>query len=378
MRASQPWCFFCVITPGLEDLALAEFREKRSLWGGDDTDPAMLPGGMEITLPWEQGIGLVHCLKIPTRVMVRLTKITARDFPKFHQKALKLPWTKWLSHPTPEWKISAHQCRLMHTGRIEETLVDALRDAGKQQPFSSRYQKENIAPETVYVRGVNDEWTFSLDITGVALYKRGTSGIKGEAPLRETLAAAILRFLFATPPQSPVHLWDPMCGSGTLLLEASSHHTPFEREFAYQKSILNLGVAPFKPKSTLPAWPVLSFVGSDINANLLSKLPKMSGITWRTGDVLTTPAPVGPFWIISNPPYGERLELSEGIEVFAKNLSKTLSTHPCDRVLLLVPKTWPTMLIRGQRPSEILGFSNGGLAVEARLWCFDGQKPPSR
>lgn len=370
MRASQPWCFFCVITPGLEELALSELLEKRALLGSD-VDPVALPGGFEITLPWEQGRALTAILKIPTRVLVRLTTFAARDFPKLFQKTSDLPWTQWLSHPTPQWKVSIHQCRLMHSGRVEETLIEALAKAHTKKPFSNRWQKENLPAETIYVRGVDDNWTFSLDITGLALYKRGVSEIKGEAPLRETLAAACLRFLFRELPAQPVHLWDPMCGSGTFLFEALHHQLPTEREFAYQTSLLNLGVAPWKPKTTLPAWPIEACTGLDLKPELVNRLATTAKISWGVHDVLAAPkVPVttAPLWIISNPPYGERLALPEGVPEFARKLSESLSKFPCERVLLLVPASWPSFKIKDRKPQEILRFTHGGLAVEARLW----------
>lgn len=360
-----------MITPGLEELALQEFVEKRDLLGAT-VDPVALPGGFEVTLPWEQGRALTTVLKIPTRILVRLTQVTARDFPKLFQKTSDLPWTQWLSHPEPLWKVSIHQCRLMHSGRVEETLIEAMNKAHSKKPFSNRWQKENLPQETLYVRGVDDVWTFSLDITGVALYKRGVSEIKGEAPLRETLAAACLRFLFREKPSKPVHLWDPMCGSGTFLFEALDHQQPTQRNFAYQTSLLNLGVPLWKPKTILDAWPIERCSGHDVNPDLVNQLTH-DKIQWGVHDVIRapqTPQTAAPLWIISNPPYGERLALPEGIPAFAKNLSDSLSNMPCERVLLLVPSSWPVILIKERKPQEILRFTHGGLAVEARLWKF--------
>ncbi len=373
MRASQPWCFFCVITPGLEELALEEFLEKRPHLGADEVQPVAMAGGFEVTLPWEQGRALTAVLKIPTRVLVRLTTVMARDFPKLFQKTSDLPWTQWLSHPEPLWKVSIHQCRLMHSGRVEETLIEAMTKAHTKKPFSTRLQKENLPQETVYVRGVDDEWTFSLDITGLALYKRGVSDIKGEAPLRETLAAACLRFLFRKLPTTPIHLWDPMCGSGTFLFEALHHQLPTEREFAFETSQLNLGVAPWKPKTILPPWPIDACTGHDVKPELVNRLAPTEKISWGVHDLLKSPQipqSLAPLWAISNPPYGERLALPEGVPEFSRKLSESLSAISAERILLLVPASWPSFKVKDRKPQEILRFTHGGLAVEARLWQF--------
>lgn len=371
MRGLQPWRFFCVIAPGLEAEARLEWEEKRHLITKSEATFDATPGGFEITLPWEEGRGLAHVLKLPTRVLVRLTKFSARDFPKFFQRAKGLEWNQWLSHPGPAFKISAHQCRLMHTGRIEETLQDALKDYQKRQPFSTRYQKENIAPETIYVRGVDDEWSLSLDICGDALYKRGTSLIKGVAPMRETLAAFCLRLLFKTLPEKPIVLWDPMCGSGTLLLEALSHFTPTQRELSYQKSILNLGCSSWKPQGELSDWPILEAVGSDVNEEIIKKLLIRSRLSWLTQDFLKRAqlSPErSPLWIIANPPYGERIDFFEGKSRFFEQLVHSLAASQAERVLLITPDDWPVFSITGLNLSSRVPFSNGGIKVEARLW----------
>lgn len=369
MRASQEWTFFCVVTPGLVELALKEWEEKKHALGVTDQSVRVSPAGLEVTLPWALGVGLVHVLKIPTRVLVRLTTITARDFPKLHTKVQKLPWTAWLAHPEPRWKISAHQCRLMHTGRLEETLGAALQKSLTHQPLSLRWKKEAIAPETLYVRGVDDEWTISLDVTGEALYKRGAQLIRGEAPLRETLAQACLTYMFDPPPDEAVTLWDPLCGSGTFLFEALSAHVPTERTFSYTHSALNLGVAPWKPKAEARGFPIREALGSDVDRALIEKLTPVPGLTLACEDFLNhRRPPQTPLWIIANPPYGERLKLAEGISAFVDKLSRALSTTGAERILLLVPASWPELKVEGQRCRRRLSFSNGGLAVEARVW----------
>ncbi len=368
MRASHVWTFFCVVAPGLEALAIAEYEEKRPALGAQ-APVRPLPGGFEVELPWDVGRGLTCLLKIPTRVLVRLESVRARDFPTLFQKARDLPWGRWLAHPAPNWKVAAHQCRLMHTGRIEETLTEALAAHLARQPFASRWQKENLAPERVQVRGVDDTWTISLDITGEALYKRGDSHVDAEAPLRETLAAAVLRHLFADQ-RAPVHLWDPMCGSGTFLREARDYGKPSVRAQAWEKSVLNLGVAPWKPRAEPVSLPVAGLTGHDVDEALISRWPAEPGIGLGPHDFFRNPAPPEgrPLWVVSNPPYGERLALDGGVAVFAKKLAEQLSRFDLERVCLVVPRSWPALKIGHLRQADPLEFSNGGLAVQARLW----------
>ncbi|MBY0516691.1 MAG: hypothetical protein K2P81_07280 [Bacteriovoracaceae bacterium] len=374
MRASIPWSFFCIVPPGLSDLAFDEFMQKRQFIGASDAIPQKSPQGLEVTLPWEVGTRMLQMLKIPTRIIVRLEKFQARDFPKIYQKCAQFPWQKWLSHPEPAWKISANQCRLMHTGRLEETFREALKEAHRQRPFPERYKKENIQPETLYVRGENDEWTISLDISGEPLYKRGSSIIKGEAPIRENLAAACLAFMFEELPTQPINLWDPMCGSGTLLFEALDYFNPTKREFAFEKSALHLGVPKWNLKNQMDPWPILKTHGSDIDQNLISKLNK-EYVNFFVHDFIEenlNHKVASPLWIISNPPYGERIEIKPGRRDFAKKLCHSIEQNTPDKCLLIVPQDWPAMQINGSKPQKTLEFFNGGLAVEARLWILNG------
>lgn len=368
MRASEVWTFFCVVTPGLEAQALAEYEAKRPVLGALASARA-LAGGFEVDLPWETGRGLTRVLKIPTRVIVRLAQVKARDFPTLFQKTRDLAWGRWLAHPTPLWKVSAHQCRLIHTGRVEETLREALAAHVARQPFSTRWQKEKLAAENLRVRGVDDVWTFSLDVTGEALFKRGEYHTDAEAPVRETLAAAVLQHLF-TGQIAPVHLWDPMCGSGTLLREARDYGEVSVRTDAWETSALNLGVAPWKPKANGVGFPVATLTGHDSDAGLATRWPTLKDITLARHDFFQDPAPpIGrPLWVVSNPPYGERLPLAGGVSAFACRMGAQLGTFSPERVCLIVPDRWPRIDIAGLTPREALPFSNGGLAVEARLW----------
>mgnify|MGYP001627388212 CR=1 FL=1 len=377
MRASREWTFFCIVTPGLEELALREFALKQEALGIPLESVLPLKGGFEFRASWELGRGALHLLKIPTRVLLRLEQVRARDFPKLFARLKALPWGQYLTHPQPLLKISCEECRLMHTDRLAQTLSEALAAHFKGAPLPLRWQKEGLAPDTLFVRGVRDVFQLSLDLTGEALYKRGISVIKGEAPLRENLASALLLALFTTPApaSTPLRLWDPFCGSGTFLFEAAQFFHPSERTFAYQRSIVNLGVAPWRPRAPLQAWPVEELRGTDLQAELIKKLtPLGPGMSFAAQDFFTARSENEsnhPLWMIANPPYGERLELAEGIRGFARRLAAHWQQQRPARSLILVPASWPQLRLDGELPRRVVSFSNGGLAVEARLWWRD-------
>lgn len=359
-RAAVEWTFFCITPLGLEELAAQELQVKLPQLGRETLTITVLKGGFEVTLPWEQGRALVHLLKIPTRVLVRLSEFKARDFAKAFNKLKTLPWTQWISHPEVAFEVSANECRLIQTTRMREVCEEALKAALKATPLSLRYQKEAIAPETVYLRGVQDEWTLSLDLCGDPLYKRGTSLIKDLAPMRENLAAAAL-FALSQKLTHPCHLWDPMCGSGTFVFEAENFFKSTQRSFSYQTSVLNLGVAPWKPKAAERGSLFLSARGSDIKNDLMQKL----GAPFFTHDFFSgSPSLPAPCVVVTNPPYGERIKLPVSVEVFQKNLLTQLAEIKIERALIVRPLSWRPFNTQIYSTTPLFQVSNGGIEVE--------------
>lgn len=359
-RAAVEWTFFCITPLGLEELAAQELQVKLPQLGRETLTITVLKGGFEVTLPWEQGRALVHLLKIPTRVLVRLSEFKARDFAKAFNKLKTLPWTQWISHPEVAFEVSANECRLIQTTRMREVCEEALKAALKATPLSLRYQKEAIAPERVYLRGVQDEWTLSLDLCGDPLYKRGTSLIKDLAPMRENLAAAAL-FALSQKLTRPCHLWDPMCGSGTFVFEAENFHRSTQRSFSYQTSVLNLGVAPWKPKAAEMESLFLSARGSDILSDLMEKL----GAPFFTHDFFSQAPPLAaPCVLVMNPPYGERIKLPVSMEVFQKNLLHQFDRLGIQHALIVKPLSWRPFSTQIYSTTPLFKVSNGGIEVE--------------
>lgn len=359
-RAAVEWTFFCITPLGLEELAALELQHKITMLGRDSVQINLLKGGFEVTLPWEQGRGLVHILKIPTRVLVRLCVFKARDFAKAFNKLKSLPWTQWITHPEVEFEVSANECRLIQTTRMREVSEDALKAALKASPLSLRYQKESIAPETIYLRGVKDEWTVSMDLCGDPLYKRGLSLIKDLAPIRENLAAAAL-FALKDKLSQKHHLWDPMCGSGTFVFEAENFHQPSQRFFSYQTSVLNLGVPPWKSKTGELESLFSSAKGSDILSGLIEKL----GSPFFTHDFFSPPPQLErPCVVVMNPPYGERIKLPVSIEVFQKNLIDQIDQLKINDALIVKPLSWRPFITQNYSTTTLFRVSNGGIDVE--------------
>lgn len=139
-------------------------------------------------------------LAIPTRVLERVARFEARDFATLERRVRAIDWARFGRGFDP--RAACHASRLHHTGAIEERL-------GRWLP----------AGETALLaRFERDVCVLSVDTSGERLHKRGWRVETGPAPLRETLAAALLRLAGWVPGEA---LYDPMCGSGTFLIEAA-------------------------------------------------------------------------------------------------------------------------------------------------------------
>ena len=359
--------YFVIVIPGLEDLAQQEVELKCPV-----KEIRVIKGGLEIQAD-ENWIVLAHVhLKIPTRILLRITEFKVRDFPKLFQKFLKFNWNKYLSHPEPVFEISCSKSRLNHTGKIEETIQNALKDALIRQPLNQDWKKKNYSPQTFYIRLVDDLLTFSLDLSGEPLYKRGIQVLKGEAPLRESIAAALVYDIFEGI-EGPIQLIDPMCGSGTFLIEALTFHTPIHlRKFAFEEAPFFKGKMIKLPSSS-DSLPITAAFGTDLNKDLLNKIMsqnRIKNLEFTIADALNFSYPKDCI-MICNPPYGERIKITGGKGHFLKNaLEKFLEKDSPRRIGWLVPSDMNDLWenIKGYELIKQRSFRNGGLPVTFFIW----------
>lgn len=224
--------------------------------------------------------------------------------------------------------------------RVKDGIVDYFERQGKARPNVDKMQPD----VRIHVYLNREELVISLDLSGEALHLRGYREDTGQAPLRETLAAAIVLrsgWKLGSP------LVDPMCGSGTLLIEAAQ----MEARIAPQLHRLHWGFDFWKGHNQT-AWEKVKneaiilaeekqgeiqphFYGFDLDHRVLKKAQrnaKNAGVAhlikWQQGDVaaLINPAPNDVGTVICNPPYGERLGTTPALialySVFGQRLKK--------------------------------------------------------
>lgn len=202
--------YFAVTTPGLEEVCRRELRSILPDYG----NPESVAGGVLFRGRIDDCMRANLQLRTANRILMRVAKFKASNFPQLQKKIAQIPWELYL-RPDAELKVQAntHHCRLHHTAAISGRFIDGIRSY-----FEEHTPQKGMAAQLILIRGVDDRFTVSLDSSGELLYRRGMKLHAARAPLRETTAAAALMLAGFRPSET---LLDPMTGSGTFALEAA-------------------------------------------------------------------------------------------------------------------------------------------------------------
>lgn len=330
--AARPleWSLFAVAAPGLEG-PLA--REIAALPGARGVRPG--PGGVELRGDSATLYRANLHLRTATRVLVRLGQFRATDFASLRAQAAVLPWERVARRGSVirvDVSVTAHRCRLLHTTAIAERIRGALTDWGCRvesgAPAEGARDAEPDDALHLLVRGESDVFTVSADASGERLHRRGFRLADGGAPLRETLAAGLLSLAGFSDAGDEV-LWDPTCGSGTLLIEAALRlrgRAPGTlRRFAFETwpGFLPAVWARIRAQAQASerAVPRGLLFGSDADAAVLARAQENAARAGVAELIEFTHAPVeharapelGPRrgLILCNPPYGHRIGARE-------------------------------------------------------------------
>lgn len=199
---------FAVTAPGLAELA------RRELVALGITSSDATPDGLGFTGDVTAVMRTNLWLRTASRVLVRMGSFRARAFAELERDAARLPWRRFVAQgERAAFRVTARKCRLYHTAAITERLA---RVAGVEVASAARDEESDA--QLFVVRGVRDEWTISADSSGTHLHRRGYRLATAKAPLRETLAAAMV---LASEWDMAAPLVDPFCGSGTIPIEAA-------------------------------------------------------------------------------------------------------------------------------------------------------------
>jgi len=373
----QAWApgheFFAVTAPGLEPLCAAEL----SALGLEDVQP--LNGGVAFAGRLEGLYTANLWLRSAGRVLLRLKDFRVRTWEDLPRQAASVPWEVWLAGGAQlKVLVSLKASNLKHTGRIAEEILAAAsaRLASLGITPSMAAPPGSADPAMVMVRGHERRAIISLDSSGEHLHRRGYRLDPGPAPLREDLAAALLMLCGY---QGTEPLLDPMCGAGTLAIEAGlmARRLPPrpERAFAFQAwpcyraaTWEHLVKKARAQALAAPAWPIHA---RDLEAKALastkanaSRAGLEDSLVLERADFFSAAPPPGPpGLIVINPPFGKRLGSVRQARDFASRLGRKLQQDYAGwrcGVVLYRPE-WEELL--GLKPLARLVAPHGGLTV---------------
>jgi 23S rRNA G2445 N2-methylase RlmL len=280
-----------------------------------------------VTFDGELAAGMRACLhsRVAMRVLLELSRFPAGDNTELYDGVRALGWTEWLTaRTTLAVEATVRDSAITHSGfaalKVKDAVVDALRDR-----LGARPDVDPKDPDvSIVLHLAGDQATLSLDLAGEPLHKRGYRTLMTPAPLKETLAAAMLSLAGVERDRPFI---DPMCGSGTLAIEHAlaarglppglSRPFGFQRWPAYRGQLQSLWdrMKEEARHSALPRAPA-PILARDLFTKALDAARRnaaaagvLEDIRFEKGDVrdLAPEAGQDSGTICMNPPYGERL-----------------------------------------------------------------------
>jgi len=343
--------------------------------------PAATEGGVAFSGRWETGYRVNLWSRLASRVLWKLTEFDYANESDVYEGTRKLAWEKHFGvDRTLRVNLTAIRSPLKSldftTLRIKDAICDRFREVCDQRPSIER-----LNPDVrVHAFLSTNRATLYLDTSGEPLFRRGGRAAVHPAPLRENLAAGIIK-LTGWRPEEP--LLDPMCGGATLLIEAAAmarNRAPgLKRSFGFERlrnfdaklwtRLLKEAAVP------LERAPKLALFGSDSDPGALSAARRNLAeagverwVTLECSDVLTRGAPAGAGVLVANPPYGERIGSPEELARFYPKLGDALKRNFAGwRCHIFTADLRLPKLIRLE-PSRRVPLFNG--ALDCRLYEF--------
>ena len=378
--------FFAPCPRGLEGVLAAELTDL----GCDEVVAA--EGGVGFAGPIDLAYRANLESRLASRILWQVGKGAYRDEQDIYDLALGLDWPQWFrADRTLRVDGAATRSPLTSlefaTLRVKDAVCDRHREAGGVRPSVSKDQPD----VRVHAYLTAGEATFYLDTSGEPLFKRGYRRQTAEAPLRENLAAGLLR-LAQWSPATP--LLDPLCGSGTIAIEAAlialDIAPGLKRTFAFQKLGWYDGgawqkikqAAQRRARSAAPAAiPARDIDGTAIHqCHVNIDAAGVGGaIVVEQVDALAGAAPAGVGVIVANPPYGVRLAGSSALAEFYPLLGDALKQRFSGWTAFLLSGDTRLPKLIGLKASRRTPLFNG--ALECRLYeyrLFAGSMRPPK
>lgn len=328
-------------------------------------------------------------LRTAERVLIQVGRFTATTFDELFEETKALPWEKYLPKDARFWvkKASSIKSKLFSPSDIQSIVKKAVVERMKGH-FGIEWFSEEGADYPLRVFLMKDEVTVTLDTTGDSLHKRGYRTMAGAAPLSETLAASLIML---TPWHADRILVDPFCGSGTFPIEAAmmaANIAPgMNREFLSQQWD---GLAPKKvwyealeeAQDLVNPDVETAIQGYDIDEDVIgvarenarrAGVDKLIHFQRRPVAELNHPKKYG--FLITNPPYGERLEDKKDLPALYQKIGEAYARLDAWSMYVITSYEDAERYI-GKKADKNRKLYNG--MIRTYFYQFLGPKPPKR
>ncbi len=316
---------FLVASPGTEAALYAE-AVKHNFFA-----PKIIPGGVTVRGKWPEVWRANLVLRGVTRVLVRIGGFHANHLAQLDKLSRKFPWSQFLRTDVPvHVEATCKKSKIYHAGAATQRIETAIREE-LGAPISADAQV------SVKARFENDFLTISIDTSGSSLHKRGHKEAVGKAPMRETLASYFLARCGYDGTETVV---DPMCGSGTFIIEAAEIALGLnpgrQRDFAFGHLSGFDDAAWQKMRTTVkPIASGQKFYGSDRDAGAIrmsrenaTRAGVADNTVFQQKPISDLTPPAGPpGLVIVNPPYGTRIGDKKPLLALYAALGQTLLTR---------------------------------------------------
>ena len=328
-------------------------------------------------------------LRTAERVMVQIGRFHATTFDELYENMKALPWEKWIPQDGKFWvkKASSVKSKLFSASDIQSICKKAMVDRLKMTYHTDWFEEDGASfPVRVFL--LKDEVTVALDTTGEPLHKRGYRTWTSKAPISETLAAALIML---TPWRADRILVDPFCGSGTFLIEAAmmaANMAPgMNRSFTAEawthvipKQLWYDTVEESQEMVDLDVETDLQ--GYDLDPDMIKIAranAKQAGVEklihFQQRDVADLKHSKKYGFIITNPPYGERLEEKKDLPALYTTIGEVYRNLDAWSLYMITSYEEAERYI-GRKADKNRKLYNG--MIRTYFYQFMGPKPPKK
>jgi len=363
---------FAVSAPGLEPFTAMELRQREI----SSSSVVPVSGGVEFTGDLESIYHANLQLRTASRILLRLGHFHAAAFSELDRHSRRLPWENYISpDQAVALHVSCHKSRLYHSTAVAKVIIKTIGERLGKPVVQIKFDEnsEYPHPQLVIARLVRDQCTLSIDTSGCLLHRRGYRLASAKAPLRETLAAGML---LASGWDGTSPLLDPFCGSGTIAIEAAllakriaPGHT---RRFAfmdwqnYEESIWKALLAKSSASELVTIPPIQASdrdAGAIDMARANAERAGVSQLIEFSQRAVSAIEPARTGWVITNPPYGQRISSNKDLRNLYAQLGNVLRKN-CTGWQIAVLCSDLILLGQIKIPLDTsLKLINGGIAV---------------